>query len=98
MLESDGVDGAFARRIRVGQILHPSPASPAANRGWEEAAERQLAALGLPGLAVGGSCSPKLLLEGEDLLLLDGQDTVGLRLFGYWPMSSHHVAQLKATS
>ncbi len=26
----------------IGKILHPSPASPAANRGWAEAAERQL--------------------------------------------------------
>ncbi|HEX9794819.1 MAG TPA: uracil-DNA glycosylase family protein [Planctomycetota bacterium] len=32
----------------IGTILHPSPASPAANRGWADAAERQLAALGLP--------------------------------------------------
>lgn len=32
--------------VRVGGILHPSPASPAANRGWEEAATRQLEALG----------------------------------------------------
>jgi single-strand selective monofunctional uracil DNA glycosylase len=31
----------------VGRILHPSPASPAANRGWAEAASRQLAALGV---------------------------------------------------
>lgn len=48
VLESDLVDRAAARRIRVGQILHPSPASPAANRGWVEAAEAQLAALGVP--------------------------------------------------
>lgn len=34
--------------ITVGTVLHPSPASPAANRGWAEQAERQLAALGLP--------------------------------------------------
>ncbi|HTO47202.1 MAG TPA: uracil-DNA glycosylase family protein [Burkholderiales bacterium] len=47
VLESERVDGAVARRIRVGQILHPSPASPAANRGWVEAAEAQLAALGV---------------------------------------------------
>lgn len=33
--------------IRVGRILHPSPASPAANRGWAEAASRQLAELGI---------------------------------------------------
>lgn len=32
---------------RVGTILHPSPASPAANRGWAAAATRQLAALGV---------------------------------------------------
>lgn len=49
--------GGFARRraeeslrgsgVRVGQILHPSPASPAANRGWAAQAERQLAELGV---------------------------------------------------
>ncbi|MEY4568755.1 MAG: hypothetical protein RLZZ398_194 [Verrucomicrobiota bacterium] len=32
---------------RIGRILHPSPASPAANRGWAEAAGRQLADLGV---------------------------------------------------
>jgi single-strand selective monofunctional uracil DNA glycosylase len=32
---------------RVGRILHPSPASPAANRGWAEAASRQLRDLGV---------------------------------------------------
>jgi single-strand selective monofunctional uracil DNA glycosylase len=26
----------------LGKVLHPSPASPAANRGWAEAATRQL--------------------------------------------------------
>lgn len=31
----------------IGKILHPSPASPAANRGWAEAAEKQLRALGV---------------------------------------------------
>jgi single-strand selective monofunctional uracil DNA glycosylase len=33
--------------LEVGTILHPSPASPAANRGWAEAAERQMTELGL---------------------------------------------------
>ena len=33
--------------VEVGSILHPSPASPAANRGWQQQAERQLAALGV---------------------------------------------------
>lgn len=47
VLESDLVPGEFARKVRVAQILHPSPASPAANRGWTEAVDRQLAALGL---------------------------------------------------
>lgn len=28
--------------VRLAQILHPSPASPAANRGWAEAATKQL--------------------------------------------------------
>lgn len=36
--------------VRVGVILHPSPASPAANRGWAAQADRQLRALGLDGL------------------------------------------------
>lgn len=31
----------------VGRILHPSPASPAANRGWAEAATRELRELGV---------------------------------------------------
>lgn len=34
--------------VRVGRVLHPSPASPAANRGWAAAATRQLEALGHP--------------------------------------------------
>ena len=28
--------------FQIGTVLHPSPASPAANRGWAEAAEKQL--------------------------------------------------------
>ncbi len=49
--------GAFAEeRIRaaldtdmytIGRILHPSPASPAANKDWAGAAERELKAMGL---------------------------------------------------
>jgi single-strand selective monofunctional uracil DNA glycosylase len=49
--------GGFAREradiaaeglpVRVGQILHPSPASPAANRGWDTQATAQLEALGI---------------------------------------------------
>lgn len=31
--------------VDFGRILHPSPASPAANRGWAEQAEKQLKAL-----------------------------------------------------
>jgi len=31
----------------IGRVLHPSPASPAANRGWGEAATKQLEALGI---------------------------------------------------
>lgn len=33
--------------LRFGRILHPSPASPAANRGWAPAATRQLVELGI---------------------------------------------------
>jgi single-strand selective monofunctional uracil DNA glycosylase len=35
------------RAVTVGTILHPSPASPMANRGWAEQARRQLADLGI---------------------------------------------------
>ncbi|HSR69316.1 MAG TPA: uracil-DNA glycosylase family protein [Acidobacteriota bacterium] len=33
--------------VRVGSILHPSPASPLANRGWAEQATRQLGEMGI---------------------------------------------------
>ena len=33
--------------VTVGRILHPSPASPKANRGWAEAATSELAAQGI---------------------------------------------------
>ena len=49
--------GAFAQErarialagleIRIGKVLHPSPASPAANRGWAEAATRKMVELGI---------------------------------------------------
>jgi len=49
--------GAFAEQrahaalagmgVTIGRILHPSPASPAANRGWSERATRELAELGV---------------------------------------------------
>jgi single-strand selective monofunctional uracil DNA glycosylase len=51
-----GVGGFAERRARaalegsgvaVGTILHPSPASPLANRGWAPTVERQLEALGV---------------------------------------------------
>jgi single-strand selective monofunctional uracil DNA glycosylase len=34
-------------KVKLGGILHPSPASPAANRGWSAAATKQLVALGI---------------------------------------------------
>ncbi len=53
-----GVGGYAEERLRraaervgksftIGRVLHPSPASPAANRGWSEAATRQLGELGV---------------------------------------------------
>ena len=49
--------GAFAAKraqialaglqLAIGCILHPSPASPAANRGWAKIVEQELAALGV---------------------------------------------------
>jgi single-strand selective monofunctional uracil DNA glycosylase len=47
VLQGGRVDGGLARGVRVAQILHPSPASPAANRGWAEAVDATLGALGL---------------------------------------------------
>lgn len=38
---------AEGQPIKLGQILHPSPASPAANRGWAKAATKQLIDLGV---------------------------------------------------
>lgn len=34
-------------KATIGRVLHPSPASPAANRGWAEAATSQLTELGV---------------------------------------------------
>jgi single-strand selective monofunctional uracil DNA glycosylase len=51
-----GVGGFATRRaqqalagldVEIGTILHPSPASPLANRGWSGTVERQLAACGV---------------------------------------------------
>jgi len=33
--------------VRIGRIPHPSPASPAANRGWEKLADEAFAGLGI---------------------------------------------------
>lgn len=33
--------------VRIARVLHPSPASPAANRGWSAAATRELVAAGI---------------------------------------------------
>jgi len=35
------------RDVRIGRILHPSPASPLANQGWAAQAEKELLALGV---------------------------------------------------
>lgn len=45
--EARAVAALAGTRIRTGRVLHPSPASPTANRGWAEAATRQLQALGV---------------------------------------------------
>ena len=38
---------AAGSKAKVCRVLHPSPASPAANRGWAEAATKQLGAAGV---------------------------------------------------
>jgi len=45
--EARAADALAGMDVRIGKVLHPSPASPAANRGWAEAATRQLAAQGI---------------------------------------------------
>ncbi len=42
-----GEQSALVYRPVVGEILHPSPASPAANRGWREAAVAQMRRIGI---------------------------------------------------
>jgi single-strand selective monofunctional uracil DNA glycosylase len=45
---TDRARAALARSgIPIGEVLHPSPASPLANRGWATQAKRQLRSLGL---------------------------------------------------
>ena len=34
--------------VRIGRVLHPSPASPLANRDWASQAECQLRNIGIP--------------------------------------------------
>lgn len=38
----DGMD------VRLGRVSHPSPANPAANRGWAALVEKELTAMGIP--------------------------------------------------
>jgi single-strand selective monofunctional uracil DNA glycosylase len=45
--EARAAEALVGEKVKIGRILHPSPASPAANRGWAEAATRQLVALGI---------------------------------------------------
>jgi single-strand selective monofunctional uracil DNA glycosylase len=44
---ADRARALLGGRVEIGSILHPSPASPAANRGWAEQVEKQLQALGI---------------------------------------------------
>jgi single-strand selective monofunctional uracil DNA glycosylase len=37
----------IGEKVQIGTMLHPSPASPLANKGWAETVERQLASLGV---------------------------------------------------
>jgi single-strand selective monofunctional uracil DNA glycosylase len=41
------IKAALGDRVPIARVLHPSPASPAANRGWAQAAEKTLSQLGL---------------------------------------------------
>lgn len=45
--ETRAAEALRGMNVKIGRVLHPSPASPAANRGWAEAAEKQLRTLGI---------------------------------------------------
>ena len=45
--EARAIEALKDSDVRIGKVLHPSPASPAANRGWAEAATRQMVDQGL---------------------------------------------------
>lgn len=45
--EARATEALAGMDVRIGKVLHPSPASPAANRGWAEAATRQLVNQGI---------------------------------------------------
>lgn len=45
--EAERALAGCAHAVEFGQILHPSPASPAANRGWEPQARAELLKLGV---------------------------------------------------
>ncbi len=45
--EKSATDALSEIDVRIGKILHPSPASPAANRGWAEQATAQMEAQGV---------------------------------------------------
>lgn len=47
VLQSGQVDPEVAASLRITRILHPSPASPAANRGWAEAVDAELTRTGV---------------------------------------------------
>jgi single-strand selective monofunctional uracil DNA glycosylase len=66
----DRARGALAEHdlkheLRIGRILHPSPASPAANRDWAGQAERGLRQLGI---ALPGDKDLPGMLSGEQTL------------------------------
>ncbi|MSR15952.1 MAG: single-stranded DNA-binding protein [Gammaproteobacteria bacterium] len=45
VLTSGLVAPSLAKRVQVATVLHPSPASPLANRGWAAAVDKQLSTL-----------------------------------------------------
>lgn len=45
--EQRAAQALTGKNVRIGRVLHPSPASPAANRGWSPAATKQLIEQGI---------------------------------------------------
>lgn len=68
--QAEAALGGRAGGPRIGRILHPSPASPAANQGWAEVAVAELRALGIvvPDLPPGTDALPRRVVASASAM------------------------------